>query len=63
MKKLIPTKSHLLVKRAKLIKFLKVEGYNGEEIGQIFNLDKSVISRILTENEKYKKSVKKLLVD
>ena len=63
MKELIPTKKHLLVKRAKIIKFLKTEGYSGEDIGVIFNLDRSQVSRILALAEAYKKSIKKLLKD
>jgi DNA-binding transcriptional MerR regulator len=63
MSEINTTKKHLLVKRAKMIKFLKNEGYNGEEIGEIFNIDRSQISRILIANEKYKKFVRKQLSD
>lgn len=63
MKQLVTTKKHLLVKRFKIIKFLISEGYNGQDIGTIFNIDKSVVSRILSAGEKYKKSVKNLLRD
>lgn len=34
------------------MKFLKGEGYSGEEIAQIFNIDKSGVSRILTAEKK-----------
>lgn len=60
---MVTTKKHLLVKRFKIIKFLVGEGYNGQDIGTIFNVDKSVICRILSAGEKYKKSVKNLLKD
>lgn len=63
MAKNITTKKHLLVKRAKIIKFLKSEGYNGEDIGVIFNIDKSVVSRILSAEKKYKEFAKNLLSD
>lgn len=63
MKEIIKTKKHLLVKRFKIIKFLMQEGYNGQDIGTIFNIDKSVVSRILSAGERYKKSVKNLLKD
>lgn len=63
MKKIIGTKKHLLVKRFKMIKFLKSEGYNNEEIGIIFNIDRLSIFRILQAGEKYKKSTKNLLKD
>lgn len=63
MKKEIGTKKHLLVKRFKMIKFLKSEGYNGQDIGTIFNIDKSVVSRILSAGERYKKSVNNFLKD
>lgn len=45
------------------MKFLKNEGYNGDQIGQIFNIDRSGVSRILKSQEKYKKSVKNILKD
>ena len=61
MKEVIGTKKHLLVKRAKIIKFLKTEGYSGEDIGVIFNINRSGVSRILKLSEQYKKSVKNLL--
>jgi len=47
MTKIEITKIHLLVKRKELIEQLNKEGYNGSEIGQIFNIDRSSISRIL----------------
>ena len=58
-----PTKKHLLSKRAKIIKFLESEGYNGEDIGVIFNINRSGVCRILAAEKKYKKSVKNLLKD
>ncbi|MEA3399324.1 MAG: hypothetical protein U9R00_02305 [Patescibacteria group bacterium] len=56
-----PIKKHLLAKRAKIIKFLQTEGYSGEDIGAIFNIDRSGVSRILAAEEKYKRSIKNLL--
>jgi len=56
-------KKHLLVKRAKIIKFLDSEGYNGEEIGIIFNIDRSSILRILRNYKKYKEFAKITLSD
>jgi len=61
MKQLTGTKKHLLIKRAKIMKFLKKEGYSGEDIGVIFNIDRSGVSRILAYEERYKNSVKNLL--
>lgn len=61
MSKVIPIKRHLLSKRAKIIKFLKSEGFSGEDIGVIFNIDRSQISRILTTEAKYKGLVKDIL--
>lgn len=63
MAQIIPTKKHLLVKRFKIIKFLESEDYNYEEIGTIFNIDRSVVSRMLKEGERYKKSVNNILKD
>lgn len=63
MSEIIGIKKHLLVKRAKLMKFLKSEGYSGEDIGIIFNIDRSGVSRILAAEEQYKKLAKKVLSD
>lgn len=63
MVKIQTSKIHLLVKRAKIIKFLKEEGYDGSEIGEIFNIDRSTVSRILATERKYKGLVKKTLAD
>lgn len=63
MKELIQTKKLLLVKRFKIIKFLQSEGYNNQDIGTIFNIDRSRVLRIIKEGEKYKNSVKNLLKD
>jgi len=52
MNKDIKTKKHLLVKRLNMIKLLRLEGYNGEEIGSIFNINRSGISRILNKKKK-----------
>ena len=41
------TQIRLLVKRGEIIKQLEEEGYNNADIGRIFNVDKSVISRII----------------
>lgn len=63
MAQIVKTKKHILVKRYKLIKFLSDEGYNNEEIGIMFNLDRSQILRILVAGKKYKGLVKELLSD
>jgi len=63
MKQIIPTKKHLLVKRAKIINFLETEGYSGEEIGIMFGIDRSTVSRILDASKQYKNSVKNLLTN
>lgn len=63
MKKQTGTKKHLLVKRFKIIKFLQKEGYNNEEIGIIFNIERSRVLRIVQTGEKYKGLVKKILSD
>lgn len=63
MKKDIRTKSYLLVKRFKLIKFLVSEDYSGADIAVIFNIPESSISRILDAGEKYKVIAKKVLSD
>lgn len=54
-------KKHLIVKRFRIIKFLISEGYNFEEIGFIVGKDRSVISRLITKGETYKKSVKNMI--
>jgi predicted DNA-binding protein YlxM (UPF0122 family) len=56
-------KPHLAVKRFKIMKFLLTEKYSIAEIASMFNIDRSVASRILSDGEKYKKSVKNLLKD
>jgi len=61
MSRIEPIKKHLLAKRAKIIKFLETEGYSGEDIGIIFNIDRSGVSRILKAEKKYKQSVKNML--
>lgn len=61
MSEIIGMKKHLLVKRAKIMKFLKSEGYSGEDIGIIFNIDRSGVSRILATEKKYKHLTRKLL--
>lgn len=58
-----PLKPHLAVKRFKIMKFLLSEKYAISEIASIFNVDRSVASRILKDGEKYKKSVKNMLKD
>ncbi len=63
MPQINPTKRHLLSKRAKMIKFLKKEGYDGDEIATIFSIDKSAISRILSTESKYKGIVRLKLSD
>lgn len=63
MPEIIPTKKHLLVKRAKIMKFLKSEGYNLEDIGTIFNVDRSTVLRVLAAEKTYKDFAKELLSD
>lgn len=63
MKKTIRPKKHLLVKQFKIVKFLKSEDYNNEEIAEIVNSTRLKIFRILKAGEKYKKSAKNLLKD
>lgn len=63
MKEVITTPKHLLSKRAKIIKFLKDEGYSGADIGIIFNIDRSGVSRILSAEKKYKEFIKLKLTD
>lgn len=60
---MIRNKYYLLSKRAKMIKFLKTEGYSQADISLIFNIDRSGITRILKEEKNYKKNVKGLLSD
>lgn len=63
MKQLTGPKKHILVKRFKIAKFLKSEGYNNEEIGTIFNMDRIQVFRLLKAGERYKNSIKNLLKD
>jgi DNA-binding CsgD family transcriptional regulator len=63
MKNITPNKKHLLSKRAKIIKFLQGEGYTGEDIGVIFNIDRSGVHRILKAEAKYKGLVRDILKD
>lgn len=63
MAEIIKAKKYLLVKKYQIVKFLDGEGYNGEDIGFIMNLNRSQISRILTNGKNYKDSVRKLLSD
>lgn len=58
-----PLKPHLAVKRFKIMKFLLTEKYSIAEIASMFNVDRSVASRILSDGERYKKSVKNMLKD
>ncbi len=63
MAKNIKTPKYLLIKRAKIIKFLKTEGYINADIAIIFNLPESSITRIIKADSKYKGLVKKILSD
>jgi DNA-directed RNA polymerase specialized sigma24 family protein len=63
MSRIKPTKRHLLSKRAKVMKFLKTEGYTYADIGEMFNIDRSTVLRILQAEEKYKKIIKEKLKD
>ena len=63
MPEIIKTPKYLLVKRAKIIKFLKQENYSSSDIARIFNIDKSAISRILATEKNYKDVARNLLKD
>ena len=63
MKEIIKTRTYLLSKRAKIMKFLKKEGYTLADIGVMFNIDRSGVLRILKAEKKYKGLVKELLKD
>jgi predicted transcriptional regulator len=63
MKQIIPTPKYILSKRAKIMKFLKEEGYTGSDIAVMFNIDKSGVSRILKAEKNYKEFVKLKLQD
>lgn len=63
MKQVITTPKYLLSKRAKIIKFLQNEGYSGADIGLIFNINRSGVSRILNAEKKYKEFVRLDLSD
>lgn len=56
-------KRHLLNKRAKIIKFLKKEGYPNADIAIIFSIDPSVVTRILVAEKNYKEFAKLELSD
>ena len=43
---------HLYEKRTELVWALEFQGYSGEELGVIFNVDRAVISRILKKKPK-----------
>lgn len=55
------THKYILSKRAKIMKFLLTEGYSMTDIGLMFNIDKSGVSRILAAEKKYKGLVKEIL--
>jgi transposase len=63
MKLITGTQIILLNKKAKIMKFLRAEGYTDTQIAEIFNVNKSTVNRVIVAAEKYKKSVKKLLSD
>lgn len=46
------TKKYCLEKRAELIILLKKQGYNGADIGIVFNIDRSVVNRIISTHYK-----------
>lgn len=52
MPKINPTKLHLLEERNELMWFLDYRGFNGQEIGEIFNVDRSWVREILTRKPK-----------
>lgn len=60
---IIKTPKYLLSKRAKMMKFLRTEDYTIQDIAIIFNIDRSVVSRILAAEKKYKEFVKLKLSD
>jgi len=47
MSRLPKEKRHLLEKRKEIIYALDVQDYNGQDIATIFNIDRSVVNRIL----------------
>lgn len=61
MPQVTPTQKYILSKRAKIIKFLKEEGYINADIALIFNIDPSSITRILQTEKNYKGLVKEKL--
>lgn len=52
MAQIIPIKKHLLVKRLEIIEDLKDNNYSYQEIGDIFNMEKYSVWRLLKNNEK-----------
>ncbi len=54
---------YLLNKRAKIIKFLKKEGYVNSDIAFIFNIHPSGVTKILQAEKKYKEFAKLQLSD
>jgi len=64
MPKVTPIKKHLLVKRARLMKYLRSEHYSDQEIADIFfGINRSTVGRIITAAKKYKEFSKKILAD
>lgn len=64
MAHIIPTKKHILVKRARIMKFLREEGYDDSEIAIIFNeKHRSYVGRIIAAEKKYRGLVKEILSD
>lgn len=63
MSEQIKTPKFILSKRAKIMKFLKKEGYSLADIGIMFNIDRSRVLRILETEAKYKGLVKDILKD
>lgn len=58
MPRINTTKKHLLVKRAEIIYWLGVDGYNNDQIGDIFfGVHRSTIKRIIDAYDKVLKQV------
>lgn len=49
---------YILNKRAKIMKFLRKEGWTDTQIAQMFYIDPSVVNRILITEKKYKEFAK-----
>lgn len=53
-----PIQIYILNKRAKIMKFLRKEGWSDTQISQMFYIDPSGVNRILNTEKKYKEFAK-----